>query len=180
MNTLISVLLTVMAFAVPATGRTQAINVFEAAREGNISAIKACDDANCDVNSRNEDGYTPFILAAYHGHNAALAELLKLGADPCAVDGKGNNAFMGVAFKGYVKTAEWLLDNTQCDVNHQNLAGQTALMMVSLFGREAVIQLMLEHGAKKDLADRQGNTADKLAQAQGLSKVVEMVKFHIQ
>ena len=180
MNTLIAVLLTTMSIAVPATGKSQDIDIFEAAREGNISVIKACANINCKVNSRNEDGYTAFILAAYYGHSAALAELLKLGADPCAVDAKGNNAFMGVAFKGYVKTAKWLLDNTQCDVNHQNFAGQTALMMASLFGREAVIQLMLAHGAKKDLADRQGNTAEKLAQAQGLSRVVEMVKFNIQ
>ena len=180
MNTLISVLLTVMAIAVPVTGKSQDIDIFEAAREGDVAAIKSCAIPNCKVNSRNEDGYTPFILAAYHGHNAALAELLTLGADPCAVDAKGNNAFMGVAFKGYVKTAKWLLENTQCDVNHQNLAGQTALMMASLFGRETVVQLMLKHGAKKDLVDRQGNTAEKLAQAQGLSRVVEIVKFHFK
>jgi ankyrin repeat protein len=54
-------------------------------------------------------------------------------------------------------------------------------MMASLFGgREAIIKLLLEHGVKPDLADHQDNTAEKLAQAQGLTRVVEIIKFHIQ
>jgi ankyrin repeat protein len=99
---------------------------------------------------------------------------------PCAVDKKGNNAFMGVAFKGHLQVAKWLLENTVCNVNHQNYAGQTALMMASLFGREDIIRLLLEHGANPDLKDRQGNTSIKLAQAQGLSRVVEIIQFHFQ
>ncbi|MDO9048712.1 MAG: ankyrin repeat domain-containing protein [Methylobacter sp.] len=156
------------------------IDIFTAAREGDDNAIKACALKGCNVNAVNSDFYTLFILAAYHGHNQTLDTLLKLGANPCALDAKGSNAFMGVAFKGYEETAKWLLEHTQCDVNHQNRAGQTALMMASLFGREAIIKLLLEHGAKPDLADHQGNTAEKLAQAQGLSRVVEIIKFHIQ
>jgi ankyrin repeat protein len=155
------------------------IDIFTAAREGDDKAIKACVVTGCNVNSTNSDFYTPFILAAYYGHNQTLETLLQLGADPCALDAKGSNAFMGVAFKGYDETARWLLEHTQCDVDHQNKAGQTALMMASLFGREAIIKLLLEHGAKPDLADYQGNTAEKLAQAQGLSRVVEIIKFEI-
>lgn len=74
----------------------------------------------------------------------------------------------------------WLLEHAPCDVNHQNRAGQTALMMASLFGREAIVELLLEHAAKPDLADHQGNTTEKPAQAQGLSRVAEIIKFHIR
>ncbi len=73
-----------------------------------------------------------------------------------------------------------LVEKTQCGVNHQNHAGQTALMMASLFGREDIIKLLLEHGADPQLTDYHGNTATKLAQAKRLSRVVEMIKFHIQ
>jgi len=87
---------------------------------------------------------------------------------------------MGVAFKGHQQVAKLLLEQTQCNINHQNYAGQTALMMASLFGREELIQLLLKHGAKPELTDRQGNTSVKLAQAQGLSHVVDMLKFNLQ
>lgn len=41
-------------------------------------------------------------------------------------------------------------------------------------------KLLLEHAAKPDLADHQGNTTEKPAQAQGLSRVAEIIKFHIR
>ncbi len=156
------------------------IDIFEAARENNISEIKTYTQRGKDINKVNSKKHTAFILAAYYGHTQALDALLQAGADTCAVDYKGNNAFMGVAFKGHEQVAKWLLENTDCNVNHQNYAGQTAIMMASLFGRDNIIEILLEHGANPKIIDKQGNTASKLAQAQGLSKIVEMIKFHIQ
>ncbi|WP_432742469.1 ankyrin repeat domain-containing protein [Methylobacter sp. G7] len=180
MNRSTAIFLTLWSLMVALPVGAEEIDIFTAAREGDVNAIKTCVLAGCNVNSTNSDFYTPFILAAYYGHNQVLETLLQQGANPCALDAKGSNAFMGVAFKGYDETVRWLLEHTQCDVNHQNQAGQTALMMASLFGREAIIKLLLEHGAKPDLADYQGNTAEKLAQAQGLSRIVEIIKFHIR
>jgi len=156
------------------------IDIFTAAREGNSVAINNYVRQGGNINATNAKAYTPFILAAYYGQSQALETLLNLKAIPCAVDSKGSNAFMGVAFKGHLQVAKWLLENTACNVNHQNYAGQTALMMASLFGREDIIRLLLEQGANPDLKDRQGNTSIKLARAQGLSRVVEIIQFHFQ
>jgi ankyrin repeat protein len=160
--------------------KAEEIDIFEAARENNFSAIKAYTQKGKDINIVNSKKYTPFILAAYYGHIQTLDILLQTGAETCTVDNKGNNAFMGVAFKGHEHVAKWLLENTDCNVNHQNYAGQTAMMMASLFGRGNIIKLLLEHGANPEIIDKKGNTASKLAQAQGLLKVVEIIKFHIQ
>jgi ankyrin repeat protein len=156
------------------------IDIFTAARQGSVIAIKAYILEDKDINIVNHKAYTPFILAAYYGHTQVLDVLLQADVDACAVDKKGSNAFMGVAFKGYDQVAKWLLENTGCNVNHQNYAGQTALMMASLFGREEMVRMLLEHGANQYLADNQGNTSIKLAQAQGLSRIVEIIQFHLQ
>jgi len=166
--------------SISSTVTAKETDIFEAARQSDVSAIKAYVLEGNDINVVNSKAYTPFILAAYYGHTQALEALLQAGADACTIDKKGNNAFMGVAFKGHDQVAKWLLENTGCNVNHQNYAGQTALMMASLFGREEMIKLLLEHGANKDLVDNQGNTSIKLAQAQGLSRVVEIIQFHLQ
>ncbi len=158
----------------------QTIDIFAAARAGDMIAIKNYVTKKGDVNIKNAKSYTPFILAAYYAQMPALETLLEAGANSCAVDNKGSNAFMGVAFKGHQQIAKWLLENTRCDVNHQNYAGQTALMMASLFGREQMIKLLLEHGANKRLEDKQGNTSISLAKAQGLSRVVDIIQFHFQ
>ena len=173
-------LLTLWLLAISLNATAGEIDIFTAAREGNSIAIKNHVQRGGDINITNAKAYTPFILAAYYGQSQALETLLNLNAMPCAVDKKGSNAFMGVAFKGHLQVAKWLLENTACNVNHQNYAGQTALMMASLFGREDMIRLLLKHGANPNLKDRQGNTSIKLAQAQGLSRVVEIIQFHFQ
>ncbi|WP_088744207.1 ankyrin repeat domain-containing protein [Cobetia sp. QF-1] len=164
--------------AAPAAAASD-IDIFDAAREGDNAAIEQYHADGGDISITNSRGYTPFILAAYYGHTESLAVLQEEGADSCALDEKGSNAFMGVAFRGHDQTAEWLLGNTDCDVNHRNYSGQTALMMASLFGREAIIKQLLVAGADPRVADVQGNTAESLAAAQGLSRVVTLVKFNL-
>lgn len=156
------------------------IDIFDAAREGNLSSITEYVRQGGDLNISNSRGYTPFILATYHGQDEAAVMLVNSGADACATDDKGSNAYMGVAFKGYVHTAEWLLEHTTCDINHRNDVGQTALMMASLFGREELVNLLLEHGADPKIVDYQNNTAESLAQGQGLTQIIKIIRFNLK
>ena len=171
-------LFTSLLFLLPTLAHAQPVDIFDAARDGDIPAITRYAKEGGDINARTEDGYTPFILATYHAHTKAAAALLKLKANPCAEDGRGSNAYMGVAFKGHAETAEWLLTHTKCDINHQNYAGQTALMMASLFGQEKVVTLYMKHGADPAIVDAQGNTAESLAKGQGLGHIIDILKFH--
>ena len=156
------------------------IDIFDAAREGDVTSIVTYIQQNGNVNITDRRGFTPFILATYYGHDAAAEELVNAGADACALDEKGSNAYMGVAFKGYTHTAQWLLANTACDINQQNYAGQTALMMASLFGQEEIVELLIQHDADPTIVDYQGNTAASLAQGQGLTHILDMVKFSLK
>lgn len=153
--------------------------VFEASREGDISYLSDYISRGGDLNVRNEKGYTPFILSTYNKQLEFAQLLVESGADACAVDYSGNSAYMGVAFKGNVDVAKWLLDNTTCSVNHQNYAGQTALMMAALFDRETLVSLLIDHGADADVRDRQGNSAVTLAQGQGLTRIIDLVQFKL-
>ncbi|TVU71262.1 ankyrin repeat domain-containing protein [Cobetia crustatorum] len=164
--------------AIPAQA-DEGMDIMDAAREGDNAAIERYHDQGGDLSITESHGYTPFIMAAYYGHTSTLALLKGYGVDACAVDERGSNAFMGVAFRGHVETADWLLANTDCAVNHRNDSGQTALMMASLFGRETIIRHLLDAGADPGIADQQGNTAESLAAAQGLSRIVTLVKFNL-
>ena len=52
-------------------------------------------------------------------------------------------------------------------------------MMASLFGNEDIIKLLLQAGADPSIQDARGNTAQSLAAAQGLSRIVTLVKFNM-
>ncbi|KGA00790.1 hypothetical protein KP05_17100 [Cobetia amphilecti] len=173
---LASLLLCVMAG--PALAASD-IDIFDAARDGDNAAIREYVQQGGDLSVTNSRSYTPFILAAYYGHTDSLVLMKSAGADACALDEKGSNAFMGVAFRGFDETAKWLLANTDCDVDHRNYSGQTALMMASLFGNEDIIKLLLQAGADPSIQDARGNTAQSLAAAQGLSRIVTLVKFNM-
>jgi ankyrin repeat protein len=141
--------------------------LFEAAKLGRTDLIPLLVENGADVNAYEARGFTPLILAAYNGQADAVEALLKAGADPCKADlTQGNTAQMGVAFKGDDRIAARLLQE-KCDVNARNRAGQTALMMASLFGRTAQIEMLLRGGADPAILDTAGRSAALVAEVQG-------------
>lgn len=158
------------AATLPPLARRQEL-LFEAAKLGRADLIPLLVRNGADVNAYESRGFTSLILAAYNGQAEAVEALIKAGADACKPDlNQGNTAQMGVAFKGDDRIAARLLEE-KCDVNARNNAGQTALMMASLFGRTAQIDMLLKAGADKTLVDNAGRSAAGVAAAQGNAPV---------
>jgi ankyrin repeat protein len=128
--------------------------------------IAALLQAGADIAALDPNGYTPLILASYHGHEAATAALLEHGAPVDQHDrARANTALMGVAFKGYAKIVGLLLD-AGSNPHATNAAGQTALMMASLFGHSAIVDLLIDRGSDPHARDAAGNSAISMAQTQ--------------
>lgn len=58
-----------------------ASKVFDLARAGDADALAAYVDAGVPANLTNDKGDSLVMLAAYHGHSAAVSALLARGAD---------------------------------------------------------------------------------------------------
>jgi uncharacterized protein len=169
-----------LAMLIPAHG--QAANVipdhykdlyFDAARAGRVDLLEGMIKDGVPVDLHDSHGYTALILAAYDEQPAAVDALLKMHADACATDLKGNTAMMGVAFKGELAIAQKLVG--RCDVNTRNHEGQTAAMMATLFGHKDIVRLLAAHGADLKLKDAAGNSAESLARAQGLTAMLALL-----
>jgi ankyrin repeat protein len=174
MNIRLKRFVTGMAFGMLVPALAQAADVipdhykklyFEAAREGRTDLLGGMIKDGVPVDLRDEHGYTALIIAAYDDQPAAVDLLLEKHADPCATDLGGDNALMGVAFKGELDIAERLVG--RCDVNHRNDQGQTAAMMAALFGHADMIRFLAHRGADLSLQDAAGDTAESLARQQG-------------
>ncbi len=149
----------------PAPERIQEL-LFDAARLGRDDMIAALLQAGADIAALDPKGYTPLILASYHGHEGATEALLEHGAPVDQQDGvRGNTALMGVAFKGYKPIAGLLLD-AGADPDVTNAGGQTALMMAALFGHSAIVDLLIDRGSNPHFQDAAGNSAVSIAQTQ--------------
>ncbi len=148
-------ILTVFLFT---SAAVRAQDVFEMARNGNVIAIEKFNKENPGkLSSSNEQGYTPLMLAAYHGRLEMVTYLAKNGAD---LNGKSNygTPIMAAAIKGNKEIVGLLLDNG-ADPNIADTKGNTALLYASAFNLNEIAELLLKGGANSKLKDDRGNMA---------------------
>jgi uncharacterized protein len=71
------------------------ILLITAAADGDLNVLNALLSAGAQVNARDEDGSTPVMFAARHGHDLVVLLLLLQGADPKV---KGSHGLSAVEF----------------------------------------------------------------------------------
>lgn len=140
-----------------------------------------------------EDGATPFLRAAQSGDVELMKLLLAHGADPKIATAHGVTALEVASGIGWVEgvTYEWShQENVEAvkmcldlgiDPNAADQEGRTALHGAAHKGRNEVVQLLVDHGAKLDAHDHGsrdtvngallGHTWIPLDYAQGLVRV---------
>jgi len=119
-----------------------------------------------------EAGATAFVRAAQSGDLELLKVLLEHGADPMIPTDYGDTALAAAAGIGWVEgvtyehsakenvdVIKFLLD-LGLDPNSSNQDGRTPLMGAALKGRNEVVRLLVDHGAKLQTRDRGSRDTD--------------------
>jgi uncharacterized protein len=124
-----------------------------------------------------EEGATPFIRAAQSSDTELMKLLLKSKADPKARTVLGDTALTASAGIGWVEGVTYERSATEnleairmlldlgLDPNHANNEGRTALMGAAMKGRNDVVLLLVERGARLDTRDKGNRDTDKVASA---------------
>jgi ankyrin repeat protein len=119
-----------------------------------------------------ENGATPFIRAAQSSDTELMKLLLQHGADPKIATEYGDTALTAAAGVGWVEGVTYehsvkenyeairMLLDLGLDPNAANQDGRTPLMVAAMKGRTAVIELLVERGAKLDQRDRGSRDTD--------------------
>lgn len=162
-----------LAFLYAGPGFSQGI--FDAARNNDTIAIQHYIQEALPLDTVDEKGYSPLILACYNENIKAARLLLAAGANPNVQDKSGNSALMGVAFKGYATMADLLLQHG-AEIDQQNYNAATALIFAATFGHEDIVQLLLRYNADRSLQDRFGKTALSHAQMQENEGIIALLK----
>jgi ankyrin repeat protein len=126
-----------------------------------------------------ESGVTPFVRAAQSSDVALMKLLLARGADPKIVSDFGDSALTASAGIGWVEGVTYerstkenleavrMLLDLGLDPNWANKDGRTPLMGAAHKGRNDVISLLVDRGAKLDIRDKgsrdTGNVTSKIA-----------------
>lgn len=116
-------------------------------------------------------GQTAFLRAAQSADVPVMKLLLQKGADPAMTTFNGTTALMAAAGVNWVvgqtfseSPAHWLDAVRLCieiggDVNAVNGMGLAAVHGAANRGSDDIIELLAQHGARLDLADKHGRTA---------------------
>ena len=122
------------------------------------------------ANWANFDGQTPFLRAALSGDITLMQLLLAHGADPNLTTNDGATPLMAAAGVNWVvaqtytrSEAEYVEAARLClergnDVNAANSQGFTAMHGAANRGFDAMVKLLVAHGASLDVKDNQGRT----------------------
>jgi serine/threonine-protein phosphatase 6 regulatory ankyrin repeat subunit B len=117
-----------------------------------------------------------FVAAARDGRMGELKLFVETERSPNITGGDGETPLVAaLAARASPPVVELLLKHPRIDVNARNAAGETALLKAVEAGDEAVIKVLLEHGAAVNTRYGQGDTALIVAARLGRQPVVELL-----
>lgn len=149
--------------------------LLDAARTGDAEAIAAYAGSGLDLNVRTDAGDTPLILAVYHGHHAAVDELLKHASLDINASGRMNfTALASAAFRGDLIAIRKLVKHGAAVEGAPG--AQTPLMAAAMFGQAEAAKLLVELGADPHRRLEGGQNAIELAAGQGNAELAKLLK----
>ena len=108
---------------------------FSEIRNGDIEAVGKMLKANQDlVNTKDQRGSSPLILATYYNQMKIANLLLDHEAKIDTKDSSGNTALMGVCFKGFFELAKLLIESGAKLKLKSDMRNMTALKWAKISG----------------------------------------------
>ncbi len=152
-----------------------------AATHGNHpETVKALIDAGADIHIQDNMRDNPFLYAGAEGLLEILKHLIGAGANTRLTNRYGGTALIPACERGHVEVVRTLLTTTDVDVNHINNLGWTALLEAVVLSNggpahQRIVQLLLEHGADINIADREGVTPLEHARNRGFNAIAGLL-----
>jgi cytohesin len=123
------------------------VDIHQAAKEGNIEAVKQHIAAGTDVNAKGEYGLTPLDYAAGEGHKEIAELLIANSADVNAKERGGRTPLHWATLGGHKEIVELLIAK-EADVNAKGRGGDTPLDLAIRYDETDTADLLRKHGGK--------------------------------
>ena len=148
--------------------------ILDAARSGDLDALRACLDAGADLETRTVEeqyeytpaGDTPLIQALKKNHRGCAALLIERGARHDPANAFGQTALHWAVRAQDLEVTRSLLERG-ADAALAASDGWTALHWAAAEGLAEIVDLLLEHGADTSAVHRAGLTPAEVADRRG-------------
>ena len=134
-----------------------------------------------DINSLNNQGQSPLLLAAGNGHYTSTAILLENGGDTEIKDENDQTLVHYVALSGHTGILTQLMSgNVEFDLDAKNLLGRSPLLCAAEKGHALMVGRLLDEGANIHAAGTDGFGLLHLAAYYGKASVISTVFFRAE
>ena len=152
----------------------------EAARRNDAAAFRQLLAGGADVNAKDAQEDSAFLIASREGHAELVAAALAAGADVRSLNRYGSTALFGPSYRGHVETVRVLL-GASFDLHHVNSLGWTALLEAIVLGQDGprhrqIVRMLIDAGSDVNRPDREGVTPLQHAQRRGQAEVARMLR----
>ncbi|WP_248912421.1 ankyrin repeat domain-containing protein [Paenibacillus antarcticus] len=159
------------------TGRTSAML---AVHTKQLDIFKLLIEKGANINIRDNRMDNPLLYAGAEGLLDFVKVAVAAGADTTIVNRFGGVALIPASDRGHVDIVKELLTTSDVNVNHVNNLGWTALLEAIILGdggkdHQAIVQLLIEHGADVNLADSEGISPIQHARRSGYQEMIDML-----
>ncbi len=138
--------------------RDEPMTLVEALKSRNLSKAQFFLQQSADINTPDEQGQTPLMLAAQWGEDSLVKSLIAQGAHVNDKDMCKASALLKAAEQGHKDIVEVLIAH-DAEINTQDMWGNTALLLATKNDCESVVTTLLQAGANSTIKNALGHTA---------------------
>lgn len=149
--------------------------------DNNISVAKTLIADQADVNLKDNQANSPYLLACKLGRYEILKAMIKnSNIDYSIRDQEGRSGLISAVKAGHLKSVQLLLKEAKEDIDNQDNQGYTALVnIVILNNRDAVYpkiaDLLIKAGANAGLQDKKYKTVIQYAKELDYTEIIELL-----
>ncbi|NOR65238.1 MAG: hypothetical protein GQ468_04405 [Candidatus Scalindua sp.] len=132
--------------------------LFDAAFNGKRKLVDILLKCGADINTTDEAGKTPLMLAAESGHKEIVECFLQKNAEIDIQDKQGHTALSLAAHVGKYEIIA-LLINAGSNIQIKSNYGNTPLILATDAGHEEVVRQLIDEGGEIDAINKSGNNA---------------------
>ncbi|WP_209121777.1 ankyrin repeat domain-containing protein [Alkalihalobacillus sp. BA299] len=162
------------------TNKQKQTAILIAALNNHHTAVKFLVDAGADINVQDQTCLNPFLYGCIKGDVELVKLMIRAGADVELVTRFGGVGITPASEKGHIEVVRELVSTTDINVNHTNYCGWTPLIEAIILNdggeiQQAIIKLLLEHGADPQMVDQYGITPLELARRKGYTEIEKIL-----
>ncbi|HXC50568.1 MAG TPA: ankyrin repeat domain-containing protein [Candidatus Limnocylindrales bacterium] len=148
---------------------------FDAARRGDMAAVRLCLDKGVDPKVKDQVGRSALAYAVRDGRSLEIVELLAgLGLPVDEPDAAGRSPLDDAAGNGDTAITAWLLKHG-AKLDRKDMQGRTPLQTAVLAGSRQLVVMMLEAGADPNQHDNFGDTPLIQACNKGIDEIAKVL-----